>query len=235
MPSPIWRGSAALTQDDTSPELVTDSGGERLTLTYSGPYDTCRSSRPGIGDAIEGWDGLLVETHTLRRAPGGRGLLTVVARKPTPDSEAETSGYSQEYEIDWARTDMPLATHKRYKDALTVGQLEEIEFWLNNPSQIPNRLEGKPAKQVELYKKRLRGQDSYMLFTPVIRRITPNSTRPTTSAAGKIDTPPIAIAGFDYVKTADSARRQEGRWNRTEEWTGSYFADPDIYGPEPAP
>lgn len=225
---PVWRGAKGLTETEDSPEIVSDLNGTRVTQSYMGTYETALSKRPAVGATVTGFGaGVTVRTSTVKKAGGGRAVLTVVSQADITDAPTSTPLAQPEYEIDWVRYDLPLATHNIFKNAISAARLRIIEKGISDGEEVP--LAGEV--EVKYYEKRIRGADSYMLFCPVIRRMTPHATRPTTTTAGKISTPPISISPFTYVKTADGARKQGGRWVRNEEWTGSYAWDTDLYAP----
>lgn len=228
--APVWKGvSGRLTENEDSPEIAEDADGLTVTLTYSGTYAQCAAERPARGSLIAAHDNIPVISSRVRQAPGGRGVLVVVGKRSLPDGGDGNPPQETEIEVEWVRYDMPLATHEDFKDTLTAAELNDVEAAISNP--VTGQSPAFSGTQLKYYLKRLQGTESYMLFAPVIRRTTYHNARPTTTTAGKISAPPFAIAPFQFVKTADSARKQDRRWARNEEWTGSYWWDPDLYAP----
>lgn len=200
-----------------------------VTQTYTGKYEDCLSKRPDIGSKVAGFGAnVLVERTRVKRVGGGRGILVVISGYDRPDNESGTNQTHQpSLEVDWVRYDKPVASHPMF-DSLTAAQKKEI---IDAAQTTGSLAPGYGEVGEKLFDKVAAGQESYMLFAPVVRRLTASTMRLSTSTAGKIDTPPISVGSFEYVKTADNSRREGRRWVRMEEWTGADKWDEDFYGP----
>lgn len=84
----------------------------------------------------------------------------------------------------------------------------------------------------EYCQKLLRGQESYNEYTPIARLTTSSIAKPTTGACGTIATsPPVdgIPSGYKWLKTADRACKRSYKWERVQEWTGTWWWDTDLY------
>lgn len=96
---------------------------------------------------------------------------------------------------------------------------------------------GSSALMMELIGKKLRGQEEFVLYSPVIREVRVVNGLPVSSNCGLRKTPPAeagAPANYEYLQTADRTipNGTGGRFTRTIEYTGADSVDADIY---PAP
>ncbi|MCL2464718.1 MAG: hypothetical protein FWF28_06590, partial [Micrococcales bacterium] len=181
------------------------------------------------------------------------GKLTVtLAQDPPPAADAWDPGQPPIHEIDWARLEKPIQGSRLtsgYTGQPLQDGIDELEAWRNSPQQRRRRYEiprgdlhreadpntdsdwqglGSPA--LPLAKKIAAGTESYLVFSPIISRTTVTLSRPATGGCGTIQAPPFAIAGYVYLKVADTARQQaDGTWQRTEQWQGADKWDEDLY------
>lgn len=259
---PRWIGDKDLTQRPDSPQI--EYGVEEWTITrqWEGPWERCRKARKRKGARLldeASWT--YVHSSSVQKLPGGRGLLTIVAKRragskqeleeerPDPDEdqkdEEEDGGDRQNrepiVEIEWLRIEKPLGTHPMFAE-LTPTQWGQIKAWEAGEVNHPDRygqfqyqtggsgnwtaLTGLALKYAE---KILRGVTGYMVFTPIVRWTHYFSSRPNTGRCGKRSSPANAPAGYEWLKTADRAIRQEGQWTRVQEWTGADEWDKDLY------
>ena len=80
----------------------------------------------------------------------------------------------------------------------------------------------------------IRGQETYRIYLPVVKRTTKISNPIAGSACGKkLSGLPSGLPqpiGYQWMKTADrSIRSGAGKWERSEEWGGYAFIDGDLY------
>lgn len=234
MPKPRWKGVSALTEAPTSPRFDYTETGDTCTRSFGGPYLTLKTNAPKRGQVMNGSPSTYkVSTVSLEKAPGGRGILTVtlstVAAPPFDEDVPE---------VEWNEIQKKLELHPRYTTgahALTSSDLDKIEDWRNAASASERdkkyaALSSRPNAQ-EFINKLRRGQDSYVIYSPVCRITRKTTLKPTNTKCGIIDSPPasVRVAGYDYLKTADRSSRQNNYWTRTQEWTGAESVDPDIY------
>lgn len=220
---------------------------ERLTVNYHGLYDSLVAAEPATGSQIAGLPAnLYVADVQTRREEGGFGTTTVTldsvswSTAPLSPTILKTT-----LEIDMAQVEKPIATHPSlasYADAArdldmwrneTRRDLRTAFKYLPTPDSADSAavtLAGIPAT---IAAKILMGIESYLIFAPVVNRITVSDSRPTGQSCGKIETPPLAvgITGFTYLKTADRVvQNADKSWTRTESWTGSNPGwDTDLY------
>ena len=230
----IWKGSSSIQLSPESPELINSKDGLSTVLVYHGTYAALEADQPARLSGVSGYSGY-VDVVNLKRAAGGRGVMTVTL---VPSAWSLTDG-TPTIEVEWVEIQKKLETHPRYQpggeSALDDADLDQLDKWRNAPSSTARASEyatiaASFPELKNLVDKLRRGQDSYMVFAPVIRRITGNAEAPTTNRCGVITTPPIEITGYSFLQTADRSARKNGRWDRNEEWTGAEVWDTDIYG-----
>ena len=149
------------------------------------------------------------------------------------------------YEIEWSQVDKKIETHDRYKE------LTEAEFFL-----IQQALDAKTAAErtafladdaftdlmFELYSKKIKGQEAYSVWVPVLRRTTLwNGAHKATVCGVRLTFSQIPTAlqaigpdGYVWMKTADRGTQSGrfGKHERQEEWSGFKTIDADIYSDE---
>lgn len=235
MIAPIWKGSQALTESPDSP-VIEETGNEvTVTQTYSGPYEVCRSSKPAQGSRCAIYSKAAVRKTTVSKLPGGKGKLVVVSSVVENPGGSSAPLADPIPEVDWIRIEKPLAQHPQFINALTPQMIADAKKWAEDPSSYTGDSFGTGTKQALFATKLARGQDSYVVYAPVVKLTTEHNGRPITGNCGKISIPEYGagagLGNWVYLKTGDTARPEKGRWTRTQEWTGADAIDPDIYGP----
>ena len=250
MPSiPVWRGSSAITECPDSPVITVTKDGFSAVSTYSGPYAACVAAMPGRLSKVGGLSSsLLADTIEVKKLAGGKGLLTITFNSsPSPSPDSNTSIH----EIEWAEVQRPLAQHKRFQSGganpLDDGDWTDIDGWKAEQNQsLRKDFKYKHADganfsgaiitlgdgAIEFCQKLLRGQDSYNEYTPIARLTTCTLGRPITGHCGTINnSPPVEGIpdSYKWLKTADRACKRSRTWERVQEWTGTWWWDPDIY------
>jgi len=230
--TPVSRGAKGLVEDEDSPNYQEDAQGATITRTYQGPYAECMAKRPQIGAKIAGFNASKVTKVEVKRSAGGLGVL-VVTGEETKDSSPGGNQQTQptQYEIDWGRVDRSLALHPKFS-SLSKEDIKKIEAYVQDVSDSGGGAYTGPTTPaaVKYLTLRMKGTESYMVFSPIIRATTPYASPPTTGTAGKKSTPPISVSGFEFIKSADGARKYAGEWQRIEEWTGVDEVDDFLYG-----
>ena len=248
----IWRGARGLKEAPSSPSL--DFTPEKILCTnvYAGPYETCLAKRPKQGTVCSTPLGSFkLASLKIVRAPGGRGIMTITSEHANDDCLA-IDGLIRDYEeeIDWAVVEKAIEEHPRYalvedetseQAVLTADDLELVRQYFDTTSSAERKKQRKVLKDgttaskkraYELLLKKLR-VESYNVYVPVVRRTSESLQPPVTRACGKRETPPTKKypQGYEYLKTADRGSRSgpKGRWRRSEEWTGCYLVDRDLY------
>jgi hypothetical protein len=85
-----------------------------------------------------------------------------------------------------------------------------------------------------LAKKKLRGQDSYRVWAPVVRETIQAPSLPSTNPCGIIENPPDAAdppEGYVWQRSADRGTKtgRYGKWTEQREWQGADAIDTDLY------
>jgi hypothetical protein len=216
--------------------------GERIVLVYRGKYSTMLAARPAIGDEVTGFEGNYVDQVDL--VPDGAGTsgpatMTVVLVSETW-SGATTPDLDLTEEVEWSQLEKPIEQHPRYQSGggaeLDSDDLDAIEEWRNaTTAEDRSTLYGALTTNAkELADKIRRGQSSYIVPAPVVRKTTKSFETPSSSAQGiRTTSAPVtgAPSGYVWLGTADRAVRQGGRgkWERVQEWTGADEWDSDLY------
>jgi hypothetical protein len=246
--SVIWRGSKllrelpALNLEETLETTVRDQ-------EYEGPYEICLSQRPQPGQR-EAVTGLTITSVKVTRKAGGLGRLTLRFEWKLDTGTPPPAGQTQE--VDWIETDRDLLQHPRYQTGgakpLTNDDVVQLKMWEDEPNwsirkQFKYREDTSKKNDPQLTlsanaqdyaKKKLRGQDTYHVFSPVVKRTTKVSTPfQGTELGKKLSSLPSGLvcpAGWVWMKMADrSIRSGAGKWERSEEWSGYTYIDPDLY------
>lgn len=246
MPTPTWKGSAAVHLQPDYPRFRRDARGATLTLVFGGPYSALQTYGPDIGDQITlgafGYEpsGEIVYAESVECKPlgsgeDGPGQLTVVYTN-VPTAGALLVGNTTTIEVDYVPTEKPLITHPRYATggtkALTDADRRAIELWRAEPSD--GNYEAASANAKDFIDKLRKGIESYLVGAPLARKTTRGTSAPTVSSVGtRSATAPVsgAPSGYEWLKTADRAIRQAPAmgWERVEEWTGAREVDADLY------
>lgn len=219
----ILKGQEQFYEQPGSPEYLYDYRGVSCTRTFKGPIDVIKSMASGMFKSllVSGLNLKTVRVFTLES--GAVGQLVATLDNYKDEMNLSTTSSVESLEVEWAQLEKPLGANTKFKDvdfkkveSVTKGDIAESE------------LSGDDKKYYDKIKS---GVTSYLVFAPVIRKVTKTTTRPTTSTAGKISSPPIGVGNFQYLKTADSATKGVGEffWTRREEWTGADAWDSDLY------
>lgn len=107
-----WSGSRLLVQQ---PELrVTETADSTTTtVSYSGPWNLCVSSKPARGQSFSGFPGIVASTDLVRK-PGGVGVLTITITAQNEETEIVPGITETKWELKWLEVRKPLASHPRY-------------------------------------------------------------------------------------------------------------------------
>jgi hypothetical protein len=231
--TPVWKGSREMQEDPESPINGNNKDGATQTRIFNGPYATLASAIPArLSNVIGSPLTLYVDTTELKKQPGGNGKLTInLSANPFPDPGQDVQ------ELEWVEIQKPLLQHPRYQPggvrALTDTDLDQIEEWKNATTATLRastyaRLTANAADYVDKIK---RGEESFVLYAPVVRVTQKTPSMPACGGCGKISTPTEGqpSAEYVYLKTADRRMRQDRNWSRVQEWTGAQSIDTDIY------
>lgn len=241
-------GTDVISRGDVSNRELPESGQRvvddftTITLVWGGTYEALKAVQPNKGDVDTEYDGFAVQSSTLAPRKGGMGQLTIVlSDRVAYDSLTSAKEFRERWEIDWQSIEKDLAQHKYISDDAQADQIvEEVELWRNTETRLRIKFKYIDAggtqqeltgKALELAQKIVRGQESYVVYAPVMRRIRDYQGRPETAGGGFVDTPEEAVEGYEYLKTGDRLVQQsDDVWQRVEEWTGADSWDDDLYG-----
>jgi len=231
MKTPTWRGSVNLHEAPDSPRFEDSDTGARYVRVFHGPYGTCLSQKPTRGSAVAGHPGFKVDSISVEKGPGGKGILTfaMVINPITEDLPV--------YEIEWVESQKDLLTHPIYRQGgtrlLNDTDLDQIEDWKSrsSASERTAKFDGLSNNAKHAATKLRRGTDSWVAYSPVARVTTIHPSKPNTGGCGTRNAPPAecSVGGYTYVKTADRLARRTRQWERVQEWTGAEYVDPDLY------
>lgn len=234
----IWRGSRELHEEPGSPRRRKDADGTTVTRVFTGPYEDLVDNEPGINDVMEGFGGEIlvktVETIPLEAGPAGPGRMTVTADDKSDAPPDDGGGHPPStIEIEWVQLEKSITEHPYFTNALTADAINQIVTAAEAGDPLPAF--GGGGGQTEatgLYNRLRQGVDSYLVFSPVVRKTTPLTDKPTGQSAGSREAPPETPSGtWEYLKTADRSVSpgQDSKWERVEEWTGADVWDPILY------
>lgn len=192
------------------------------TEIWEGPFSALLSRQTGAArNAI---------ATSLAPTEAGQGTLEITYEETMPASDRGDgggppgSGNLTTIEVEWVELRLRLEEHPRYT-GLSTTLRQAIRKALDEADPSPEIED----LALELFSKLLRGQDSYSMAVPVVRR---TSHRPSSLGIGGAwfrDNPPAGPSGWQYLKTADRITRTGTDYIRVEEWTGAKTWDPDIY------
>ena len=245
----VWRGSSEVKEDPESPEYTFRGTEAICVVKFVGEHADLLSNRPAIGAKVNGVEGAFeVDMVKIKKARSGKGLMVVTLHNPSYNPPNTTASSEPKYEVDWPKVQRDLLTHDRYSSsgakALTFEDLVYIESWKNeqNPTFRAAFQFSPPSGSVltlsanaqDYATKYLRGQDSYNAYTPVVRETSLTRINDQAQKCGSIASPPAkakAPSGYTFVKTAHRVTRSgtRGKWEKSVEWTGAEYVDPDIY------
>jgi hypothetical protein len=210
-----------------------------ITLVWAGTYAALAAEQPNKSDVYLEYPNTPVVSSTLVRRPGDMGRLTI---QLSDRVEAETTQVIKErWEINMQQIEKDLLQHPYIStDADYANIVEDVRLW-DNGGDIKLQAQYKyvdtdgaektlAGKALQVATKMQRGQTGYLIFAPVVSKVSDYQGRPDTAAAGTINTPDESIAGYVYLKTGDRlVQKTDNKWERTEEWTGADSWDIDLY------
>ena len=142
---------------------------------------------------------------------------------------AHTKNFSW-LEEDWVVIDKPIETSPLFDD-LSDAEIQSLNKAIAE-NETPTIGFAEDSTMHKLYKRLLRGQTSYTLYAPLVRKTTPYDTKPPEGDAGSItDAPSGAPTSWKWRKTAYRRVRpgQNSAWDLVEEWTGADEWDDEVY------
>jgi len=265
--APKWKIKVG-TDIQLGPDIEWDfeNGREQLVLPYTGRYEKLLATMPSNGATIAGFGSLLRVVHVkVKRSGGAKGTMTVTLERDSigvqPDSELDTPTL----EIEWTRIEKALENHPKFDDIHDDHKEQVSEYFGKSDANSRRKIylalvavageeDGGPVTSIAtsaacaliLIDLKNIGVDSYIVYTPIIRRTTKKSVAPLTgtcatailsSADLEEELGAEVPAGYEYLKTADRGTRSgsASRWQRIEEWTGATTVNPILYPVEEWP
>jgi hypothetical protein len=111
----VWRGSKQLQHQPDSPEFTETAEGPAFVYHYQGPYAVVMTAKPKRLSTFKGLPaGFVVDKMTVKRAPGGLGVLTFTALPIAAAGFSGGGGGEKDepvYEIEW--TDRVYGAHQQ--------------------------------------------------------------------------------------------------------------------------
>jgi hypothetical protein len=211
---------------------------------------------------------MLVMTSSLTRKAPNMGILSIELAGAIHDIPGGGSvALKITAEIDWVAINKDLRTHPMFDDSeddsddviswlnqypITMEGWAKIEAWraetnvaLKTADPLFKYKDAEGAEQTlseaETYaaKKILKGNDSYNIYAPVVKKTSLYKDQPPNSGAGYIEDPTVTIdipEPYKWLKTAcRSTQNQDKTWQLVEEWTGADSIDTDLYPDHGAP
>lgn len=233
--APKWKGTKELKEQPGSPDW--DFGRENTcTRTFVGPYATALAKRPVRGAKMADMPtDYRVDRVRVTRMSGGRGQM-VVTLSAGGDTAATQTIDGPQLEIEWANVDKPIESHPNFKD-LTESDREAIAGYFATSvaeERAAYKAQIGAAAAWTLFRLKLKGVESYMVFGPVVRKSSTQNLPATTNSCGQKGEPDATVphpTGYQWLKTADRCTRsgRNGNWQRDQEWTGADEWSDDIY------
>jgi hypothetical protein len=255
MKSPLWRGSKEITEAPDSPKWDFQLEDTICVRVFYGPYATCLAKKP-LNNQKMNDVGMYVVNVKVNKQAGGKGEMIVTLGQYAGFTTGLTAGVPAKVERDYIATDRKLEAHPRYAynetgavgakelSMLDLVQLKKWEDESNSALRAAFKFTDGTEKTLsenaqDFARKKLKGQDSYTVYVPVLRRTSTWNVAPPGETCGKrieasalpADIKALAPAGYAWLKTADRSPQsgRSGRYERFEEWTGFDSIDADIY------
>lgn len=237
---PVWKGSKEITETPDSPEIDYDSSSMSVRLTFEGPYEKMRAKPPVIGQLMPGYSGIYVEGVALKKARGGKGIMTITMKSVSGDPGYPTPIFPT-FEFEWSQLERPIEQAPCFLPGgaypLTEKDLDDLHTWENaDGADRATKYAALTASAKRLALKKKRGETTIMLFAPVVK-ITQEARNVTSSpvACGFVYTVlpgfPALPDGYKFLLSADRSTRvgEFGKWQNTREYLGAQFWDSDLY------
>jgi hypothetical protein len=242
-----WIGVTANTEINTSPRRTYTASRNEVTRIFEGKYSTLLAGKPDIGSVMSGYSGYTVERVEVSNVEGTKGQMVIGLAQEISAGFVTGTTDNSVYEIEWCQVERKIETHPIFASGgdlvLTDDDRNDIKAWQDEQEPTLRKAFsydvngdtgtlGPNAQEFAL--KILKGEESYLVFIPVLRKTSQGYAPPSTSTCGKRETPtgfPSVPAGYTFVKTADRGQRtgKASKWERQEEWTGFDNVDADLY------
>lgn len=227
----------------------------RRTVVFEGDAAEIAYLQPSNGGAYDtNW---IVTSSQLDPDVGGTSKLTINLVLKVTGEGGIASAIETTWQIEWQRLEKPLTENPLLIAEAGEGDppdpdrkfATEVESWKSAPDIRKRKyqiakwdLTTEPdvnndsdwyaltGVALKIATKIMRGVESFVVFHPVVTKNSTYSFQPITGDCGAKETPAVNVAGYQYLKTADSIVQQPDKsWKRTEQWTGATEWDPELY------
>lgn len=243
------RAGLPLTVGDTTDRVSWESGGVSVgdaigrQIVVDGQFSTLEATALSLqrGDVVDGYFKMGVDSAELTPRRGGLAKLTI-RLVPSTSFGTASAPLRETIEIDMAQIEKPILTHKKIADD---GMAAHLALWRDGDDEARRAAnkylddagneQALTSGEIVWAEKIRKGVESFLVFAPVVTQSGVYDGRPDVSVPGFIDTPPVTVGDYVFLKTADKvAQNQDRTWTRVQQWTGADEWDTDIYtAPEP--
>jgi hypothetical protein len=248
MPVALWKGTTALTPGPEKWDVTTTN--VMVTVTFKGKYTDVLNNKDALGTALSGYSGMFCTKASIEELNGTAGQIQL-----TLEGVLDPSSYTTEplgppvFELEFGELTRPLEQHSlcgilkpaRPISPVTQKKLTWEDWQLLTTDDYDSTGNGTgiwaaAAKwSLSTYqRKKERGEDSFVLYTPIIRRTTIHLYPPgdVGSMAGRLQSPPST--GFDvgvwtWLAGPDRCTHSARTFTRVTEWHGADYWDTEIY------
>lgn len=236
----IYKGNTSAQEQPSSGRRTFRRGAKRqFTKIVRGRLHSVEANAPDIGDTVSIRGKSCVATGVdVQPERGGMATLTVSGVQKRHGADVEIT-----WEIEMAQIEKPILSHPKYKAYAT-----EVSAWRDGTDpalKLAHKyLDAGGSEQsltgaaLQTAMKIEKGVESYLVFAPVIRRITKSDDNLTVGRdLGKNVSAPaipsnISIDGtWQWLKSKDNVTLDGDQLStQIEEWTGADEWDDDLYG-----
>ena len=228
----LWKGPKDLRLEDDEWDISAEK--VTVTLYYQGPREACRSKRPNIGEAVDGYPGKIISVKIPRgQTPDGTLVVVVEAQVAAPEGSGSAAPVEVIYELEWGELLKKIESHPKC-GKLKASAAKKWEDWEKITAEDYEAVSG-GWSFATWQEKRRRGQEDYPVSYPIARKESKHTFRPTGVGADmyQLAAPPSECGapsdGWTYFKSKDSLRKEGRTFSRVEEWTGAQVLDDDIF------
>jgi hypothetical protein len=253
MPAILWRGQTSLTPGKEKWSVTTSN--VKVTVSFSGKYTDVLGNRDALGTALSGYTGMYCTQADIEELDGGSGRIEL-----TLEGVLDPSSYTVEplgtpiFELEFGELNRPLEQHSlcgvlnpdRPTNPTTQKKITWEDWALLDPDEDTgvdydstgsgSGIWASAAKwDIATYLQRKnKGEDSFILFTPTVRRTTVHLYPPgdVGSMSGRIQFPPSSafdLSSFIWLAGPDRCTHNSRTFTRITEWIGADYWDTEVY------
>lgn len=251
--APKWFGSLSKLLAPEFPQLTKARDLWTLELVYSGSYETLKAFQPDYGAAGSGdAAGFIVQTSKLKHGRGRKGELSITCVRGPDGGEVPPP----KPDVKMVRIDLPIEKNKYFASLTDPSSSEyDADFSAQMLAAVESALKATTPKDrlaarmifdpavdpngvgdeltTELYRKKLRGEDSYISFYPHATLTTSSTACPAgLNKGGTIGDPSPLIPfpdGYVWLRLGDELTKSGQYWELVEQWIGAEDIDTDLY------